>query len=77
VRNKRIDMRGNLSAESQSNSAENIMGMLFIKQSKSPKKTFTNMCPVREELFHEDRDKYGRTEDGQTDKQTESQKKQS
>ena len=61
----------------QGNSAENVMGMFLIKQRKSPKKSFTKIRPTREELFHEDREKDGRTGDGQTDTQTESQKEQS
>jgi hypothetical protein len=62
-----MDMRGKLSADSQSNSAENVMGMFLIKQRKSPKKTFTKIRVARKELFHEDREKDGRTEGGETD----------
>jgi len=72
-----MDVRGTLSADLQNNSAENVMGMLLIKQRKSPKKTFTKIRPARKELFHADRQKDGRTDDEQTDTQTESQKGQS
>jgi len=74
---KGMDMRGKLSADSQNNSAENVMGMFLIKQRKSPKKTFTKIRAARKELFHEDREKDGRTEGGETDTQKKSQKGQS
>jgi hypothetical protein len=63
-----MDMRGKLSADSQSNSAKNIMEIFLIKQRKSPKKTFTKICPVKEELFYKDIE--GRT-DGQTNEKSE------
>jgi hypothetical protein len=67
-------MRRKLSHDSQRNSAENVMRMVLIKQGNSPQKTFMKIRPARKELFHEDREKDGRTEDGQTDTQTGSQK---
>jgi len=48
-----MDVRGTLSADSQSNSAENVMGMFLIKQPKSPKKIFTKIRHARKELFRE------------------------
>lgn len=66
-----MNMRGRLSADSQGNSAENVMGMFLIKQRKSPKRTFTKIRPARKELFHEDTEKDERKEDEEMDTQTE------
>jgi hypothetical protein len=62
-------MRGKLSADSQSNSAENVMGMFFfIKQRKSPNKTLMKIRPARKELFRGDREKDGRRTERRTHK---------